>query len=160
MENGILKIVSLHINKKFIYDVLTKEILSGEYNRIVLDSVTPLVDMPIFVEKTEFLESMDLISSDDFSSTVMIPKNRMHLYYIMNLLDTVHCTSLVTSELPYGSFSLSRDGISEFLVDGVILLNFDPIMDRRKISVMKMRNTHHSLKPRDIKIEEDGIKLL
>jgi KaiC/GvpD/RAD55 family RecA-like ATPase len=161
MENGILKFVFLDINKKFVYDVMTKEILSGEYDRIVLDSITPLADMPIFVEKTELVESADLILHDgDFSSTMMLPTTRLHLYYIMNLLNTVHCTSLVTSELPYGSFSLSRDGISEFLVDGVILLNFDPVMDRRKISVMKMRNTHHSLKPRDIKIDEGGIKLL
>ncbi len=66
----------------------------------------------------------------------------------------------MTSELPMGSSIFSRDGISEFLVDGVIILNFDPTMNRRKISVMKMRNTKHTLKPQDIEINDGGIKFI
>jgi len=160
VENGKLKFVFLDINKKFVYDVMTKEILSGGYNRVVLDSVTPLSEMPIYVEKTELTDTISFITSDDFSSAVGGIPRRMHLYYIMNLLDIAHCTSVITSELPFGSFDLSRDGFSEFLVDGIILLNFDPTMDKRKISVMKMRSTQHTLRPRDIKIGEGGIKLI
>jgi len=160
VENGKLKIVFLDINKKFVYDVMTKEILSGGYNRVVLDSVTSLSEMPIYVEKTELTDTASLITSDDFSTSVGGPSRRMRLYYIMNLLDIAHCTSMITSELPFGSYDLSRDGISEFLVDGIILLNFDPTMDKRKLSVMKMRSTQHTLKPRDIKIGEGGIKLI
>ena len=125
MENGKLKFVFLDINKKRVYDVMTKEILSGEYNRIVLDSVTPLSEISIYVEKTELTDTINFIASDDFSSTVGGPPSRMHLHYIMNLLDIAHCTSMITSELLFGSFELSRDGVSEFLVDGIILLNFD-----------------------------------
>ena len=55
---------------------------------------------------------------------------------------------------------LSRDGISEFLADGVITLSFDPTMDRRKLAVMKMRNTKHTLKPQSIQIDTGGIKLV
>jgi hypothetical protein len=33
-------------------------------------------------------------------------------------------------------------------------------MDRRKLSVMKMRNTKHTLKPQDIAINTGGIKLV
>ena len=158
--NGKLKFVFLDINKKFVYDVMTKEILSGEYNRVVLDSVTPLSDMPVYVEKTELTDTVDSITSGDLSSASVDTPRRMHLYYIMNLLDIAHCTSMITSELPFGSFNLSRDGISEFLVDGIIMLNFDSTMDKRKLSVMKMRNTRHTLKPRDIKIGEGGIKFI
>jgi len=160
IENGKLKIVFLDINKKLVYDVVTKEILSGEYDRVVLDSVTSLSEMPIYVEKTELTETNNIITSNDFSSTIDGPPSRMHLHYIMSLLDTAQCTSMITSELPFGSFELSRDGISEFLVDGIILLTFDPTMDKRKLSVMKMRSTHHTLRPRNIIIGEDGIKFL
>jgi circadian clock protein KaiC len=160
VENGRLKFVYLDINKKLVYDVMTKEILSGEYNRIVLDSVTPLSEIPIYVEKTEFTETVNFPESNYFSSAVGGLPSRLHLHYIINLLDTAHCTSMITSELPFGSFELSRDGISEFLVDGIILLNLDPTMDRRKLSVMKMRSTQHTLRSRDIKIGEGGIKLL
>jgi KaiC/GvpD/RAD55 family RecA-like ATPase len=160
VENGKLKFVFLDINKKFIYDVMTKEILSGSYNRVVLDSVTPLSDMPVYVEKTELTDTVGSVISDDFSSASGDTPRRMHLYYIMNLLDIAHCTSMITSELPFGSYNLSRDGISEFLVDGIIMLNFDSTMDKRKLSVMKMRNTLHTLRPRDIKIGEGGIKFI
>jgi len=160
VENGRLKFIFLDINKKLVYDVMTKEILSGEYNRVVLDSVTPLSEMPVYVEKTEFTNTINFIKSEDFSSTAGGPPRRMHLHYIMNILDTAHCTSMITSELPFGSFGLSRDGVSEFLVDGIILLNFDPSMDKRKLSVMKMRSTKHTLRPRDIKIGEGGIKFI
>jgi len=160
VENGRLKFIFLDINKKLVYDVMTKEILSGEYDRVVLDSVTPLSEMPVYVEKTEFTNTINFIKSEDFSSTAGGPPRRMHLHYIMNILDTAHCTSMITSELPGGSFGLSRDGVSEFLVDGIILLNFDPSMDKRKLSVMKMRSTKHTLRPQDIKIGEGGIKFI
>jgi circadian clock protein KaiC len=160
VENGTLKIVFLDIHNKLVYDVVTKEILSGEYDRIVLDSVTSLSELPIYVEKTELTETNEIITGNDFSSTIDGPPSRMHLHYIINLLDTAQCTSMITSELRYGSFELSRDGISEFLADGVILLNFDPTMDKRKLSVMKMRSTRHTLRSRDITIGEDGIKFI
>jgi len=78
----------------------------------------------------------------------------------MDALETAETTSIVTSELPMGSSLLSRDGISEFLADGVITLNFDPTMDRRKLSVMKMRNTKHTLRPQDIEIGKGGIRFI
>jgi len=39
-------------------------------------------------------------------------------------------------------------------------LSLDSTMDRRKLSVMKMRNTKHTLKPQEIIIDHGGIKLL
>ena len=33
-------------------------------------------------------------------------------------------------------------------------------LDRRKMSVMKMRNTKHTLKPQDIVIDDGGIKIV
>ena len=77
----------------------------------------------------------------------------------MNALESSNCTSIVTSELPPGSALLSRDGISEFLADAVIKLSVDTTMDRRKLAVLKMRNTKHTLKPQDMTIERGGIKI-
>jgi hypothetical protein len=143
-----------------VYDVMTKELLSDEYHRVVIDSVTPLSEMPVYLEKTELTDGFCLLASDDLSSAVGVTPERLHLHYIMNLLHTTQCTSLVTSEVPFGSAMLSRDGISEFLVDGIILLNVDPTMDRRKLSVMKMRNTQHTLRSQNITIGEGGIKVI
>jgi len=69
-------------------------------------------------------------------------------------------TALVTSEVPEGSRNLSRDSISEFLADGIFLLDLDTTMDRRKLTVRKMRGTKHTLKPYTVAIAEGGIKFV
>lgn len=161
IENKLVKFLFLNINKKFVYEAMTNEIMSGEYDRIVLDSITPLSEMPIFMRNTEDTNlDSSMATPDDFPAGVSVPTRRIHLRYILNALETAKTTSLITSELPVGSSLLSRDGISEFLADGVITLALDPMMDRRKLSVMKMRNTKHSLKPRDIAIDTGGIKFV
>jgi len=162
IEQNQAKFLFLNINKKLVYETMTNEILSGEYKRIVLDSLTPLSEMPIYLKNIESNNKGDIsiINPEEFPSDSNLPVRRLHLRYILNALDASNATSIVTSELPVGSSMLSRDGISEFLADGVILLSLDPTMDRRKISVMKMRNTKHSLKPQDFKIDYGGIKLI
>ena len=84
----------------------------------------------------------------------------MHIRRLMTMLSKDNSTALITSEIPEGSRSLSRDTVSEFLADGIILLDIDSTMDRRKLIIRKMRSTNHSLKPHDITITEGGIKFL
>lgn len=160
IEKKLAKFLFLNINKKLVYEAMTNEILSGEYDRIVLDSITPLSEIPIYIQNIETQSDISIITPEEFPSNSNFPIRRLHLRYILSTLETVKSTSVVTSELPVGSSLLSRDGISEFLTDGVIVLSLDPTMDRRKLSVMKMRNTKHTLKPQDIIIEDGGIKLV
>lgn len=160
MEKKLVKFLFLNINKKLVYEAMINEILSGEYDRVVLDSITPLSEMPIYMKNIESSRDISIISPEEFPSGSNVPVRRLHLRYILSALETAKSTSVVTSELPVGSSLFSRDGISEFLADGVIILSFDTTMDRRKLSVMKMRNTKHTLKPQDIEIEEGGIKLV
>jgi len=161
IEQNLIKFIFLNINKKFVYETMTNEIMSGNYNRIVLDSITPLSEMPIYMRNTEDTGlDTSVATPEDYPAGVGIPTRRLHLRYILNALETSKSTSIVTSELPVGSVLLSRDGISEFLADGVITLSLDPTMDRRKLSIMKMRNTRHSLKPQEMRIDSGGIKLV
>ena len=160
MEKKLAKFLFLNVNKKLVYESMTNEILSGEYNRVVLDSITPLSEMPIYARSGENNFDISIINSEEISTNTNIPVRRLHLRFIMDALEMAETTSIVTSELPVGSSLLSRDGISEFLADGVITLNFDPTMDRRKLSVMKMRNTKHTLRPQDIEIGEGGIRFI
>ncbi len=160
MEKKLAKFLFLNVNKKLVYESMTNEILSGEYDRVVLDSITPLSEMPIYVKGTESNFDISIINSEEIPTNTNLPVRRLHLRFIMDALETAETTSIVTSELPVGSSLLSRDGISEFLADGVITLNFDPTMDRRKLSVMKMRNTKHTLRPQDIEIGEGGIRFI
>ena len=160
MEKGQIKFLFLNINKKLVYETMTNEILTGEYDRIILDSITQLSEMPLYVKNIERQNNISIVTPEEYPSESNIPVRRLHLRYILNALETSKSTSVVTSELPVGSSLFSRDGMSEFLVDGVIILSFDPTMDRRKLSVMKMRSTKHTLKPHDIEIGKDGIKIV
>lgn len=162
IEKNQVKFLYLNINKKFVYETMTNEILSGNYDRIVLDSITPLSEMPIYVRDIEELgmDPSTMTRPEDFPEGTNLPSRRLHLLYIMNALESADATSIVTSELPVGTSYLSRDGISEYLADAVIKLSFDPTMDRRKLSVMKMRNTKHTLKPQDMIIDNGGIRIL
>ena len=161
IEKNLIKFLYLNINKKFVYEAMTNEILSGQYSRIVLDSITPLSEMPIFIRNTENASlDINMIETEDLPDDVNLPTRRLHLRFIMSALESSKTTAIVTSELPVGSSLLSRDGISEFLADGVITLSLDPTMDRRKLAIMKMRNTKHSLRPKDMTIDAGGIKIL
>jgi KaiC/GvpD/RAD55 family RecA-like ATPase len=159
IDAGQIKFLFLNINKKLIYETMVNEILSGNYQRIVLDSITPLSEMPIYINNTEFSSEIDNIDHEELSLGAF-PIRRLHLHYIMNALDTSRTTAIVTSELALGSNTYSRDGISEFLADGVIVLSLDPTMDRRKLTVMKMRSTKHTLKSQNIEIGKGGIHIV
>jgi len=160
IESGNIKFLYLNINKKLIYEAMANEILSGEYDRIVLDSITPLSEMPIYISNEDLKHDINFIDPEDFTPEGKKPIHRLHLHFIMSTLETSNSTSLITSELPTSTHNLSRDGLSEFLADGVIVLTIDPTMDRRKLTVMKMRSTKHTLKPHDIEIQQGGIALI
>lgn len=158
IEQGTAKFRYLDINQKMIYESMSEEILNGEYDRIVLDSITPLSELPMYLRNPDYTPPNYSIVNAKKASSSHTPQ-RKHLRYIMNALETSGATSVVTSELQLGSTELSRDGISEFLADGVITLSYDTTMDRRKLSIVKMRNTKHSLKPQNIAITDNGITL-
>jgi len=161
IQENIAKFIYLNIAKKFVYESMTNEILNGDYDRIVLDSITPLSEMPIVMKPSEESKiDTSIIDFEDLPKDVSLPTRRLHLRFILETLESTNSTSIVTSELPLGSNLLSRDGISEFLADAVITLSFDPTMDRRKLAVMKMRNTKHTLKPQNIIIGQGGIKVV
>lgn len=160
IDKGQIKFLYLNINKKLVYETMANEILSGDYDRVVLDSITPLSEMPIYINNMEIANNINIIDPEELPSDGTYPIRRLHLHYIMNALQTANCTSLVTSELPTGSNNLSRDGLSEFLADGVIVMSVDPTMDRRKLSVIKMRSTKHTLKGQDFEIGHGGITIL
>jgi KaiC/GvpD/RAD55 family RecA-like ATPase len=161
IEQNLIKFLYLNVNKKFVYETMTNEIMSGNYDRVVLDSITPLSEMPMTIKHAEESKiDPSLISEQETYGQGNLPNRRIHLRFIMETLESAKSTSIVTSELPVGTTMLSRDGISEFLADAVITLSLDTTMDRRKLTIRKMRNTKHTLKPKDIVIDHGGIKLV
>jgi KaiC/GvpD/RAD55 family RecA-like ATPase len=163
VKNGSLKFMYLDLEKSTVHRDMENEIQIGKYSRVVLDSLTPLSEMPVWVVN----RGSEIIPSQGMETSTPLPvesvqATRMHVRRLLGiLLEKEESTALVTSEITEGSRSLSRDSVSEFLVDGILVLDLDPSMDRRKLTVRKMRGTKHTLKPRDIEINaKGGIRIL
>jgi len=162
VKGGQLKFLYLDLEKHTIHKEMENEIRMGKYSRVVLDSLTPLSEMPVWVVN----RGSEIIPAGDSVANTPIPLDsiqatRMHVRRLLRILEEDECTALVTSEIAEGSRNLSRDSVSEFLVDGILVLDLDASMDRRKLTVRKMRGTKHTLKPRDIEINsKGGIRIL
>jgi len=63
----------------------------------------------------------------------------------MKKLRLFESTTLLTSELLEGQEGLSADQISEFICDGVLVLNYLGVgsADSRSLQIRKMRYTYH-----------------
>ena len=161
ISKGKLKFIYLDLDNSGIHREMEQEMRMGNYSRVVLDSLTPVSEMPVWISSG----SHEIIPTFEGTSTEKlplgsIPATRLHVRRLMSLLNKQNCTAMVTSEVPEGTRSLSRDTISEFLVDGIIFLDLDTSIDRRKLTVRKMRGTKHTLRPQDIQITEGGIKFV
>ncbi|MEA3457675.1 MAG: ATPase domain-containing protein [Candidatus Thermoplasmatota archaeon] len=161
VDNEQLKFIYLDVDKNNIHKEMDEEIQTGKYDRVVMDSLSPLTETPVWMVNN----GNEVIPSSNSMTTTTFPiesaqATRLHLRHLMNILKEDKCTSMVTTEIPEGSRDLSRDSISEFLVDGILVLDLDTTMDRRKLTIRKMRGTKHTLKPHNIEIGKRGISLL
>jgi circadian clock protein KaiC len=121
--------------------VIIDEIKRMDVKRIVIDS-TSIVGLTI--------ESASQI--------------RKILYNITGTIKKTGCTALITSEIPEGTKQLTRFGVEEFVVDGVIVLNYLEYaagtggMDRSLI-IRKMRRTKHGKDMYPMEISAKGIMI-
>jgi circadian clock protein KaiC len=160
IDNGKLKIQYLDLDKQNLYKDIEELLKSGKYDRIVMDSLSPITELPMWMVNN----GKEVIPSSNSMTTTTIPidsiqATRLHLRHIMKIIKENNSTTMVTTEIPEGSRDLSRDSISEFLVDGILVLGLDTTMGRRKLTIRKMRGTKHALKPLDVEITDRGFKL-
>ncbi|MEM4259042.1 MAG: ATPase domain-containing protein [Candidatus Thermoplasmatota archaeon] len=161
IEQGQLKFLYLNLDRWDIHKEIEEEIQTRKYNRVVLDSLTPLAEVPVWIVS----KGNEIIPAQGTGNETVYPVNsiqatRTHIRRIMSILAEKDCTVMVTSEIPEGTRQLSRDSVSEFLVDGILTLDLDPTMDRRKLTIRKMRGTKHTLKPMNVDIRKGGLTLV
>lgn len=70
---------------------------------------------------------------------------RKKFYHLTRILKEAGVTSIITSEILEDSKALSRDGVIEFVVDGVVVLTFLGLGETsdRSVMIRKMRRTKH-----------------
>jgi KaiC/GvpD/RAD55 family RecA-like ATPase len=121
---------------KDVKSLIRKKAEEENVSRLVLDSLSSLV----------------LLEQDEF-------KVRQEIHEIVDMLEEVGCTSLILSEMPEGAASLSKFGVEEFLLQGVIVIyNTKKGSKRvRGLEILKMRGRKHSDKICLLEMGENGI---
>ncbi len=87
---------------------------------------------------------------------------RVAMIQLIEKLKDLGVTSLVTGTIPEASEALSGGGIIEFIVDGIIKLDFVPVAEefKRTLTIRKMRRTNHSIMIHPFDITPTGLKII
>jgi KaiC/GvpD/RAD55 family RecA-like ATPase len=118
----------------------------------------------VLVNQIEYIKAKRLVV-DSISMLGLYMKDqatvRKQLGKLMKSVKNTGCTSILISEIPENSKSLSRFGVEEFVVDGVVVLHYLGIADdtNRSLQIRKMRRTRHGKDIYPYKIGDKGIEL-
>lgn len=166
IRKGTLRIVALDPEEGCLISLLKEECTKFKPKRIVIDSLTTLLDSYSIVLPSKYEQLLARRGVSDLSALfshfitspytivedTVIPlplSERMVTKFILlrlfRALRQINATTLLTSELLEDSKSLSRDSFSEFMSDGVVILYFTGIAGEasRNLQVRKMRMTKH-----------------
>lgn len=167
-KKGMLKIVYFDVIQtdgflQKIYDLY----VSFKPKRIVMDSLTTFTDSMLVSDvKEETAFSMVQIAE----SISPIPRTekivaKTLLYHLMKKLRQFESTIFLTSELLEKSKGLSADQVSEFICDGVVILDYLGVGQAvfRNLKIRKMRYTDHEknslvyeMTPKGVEIKQEA----
>ncbi|MDP2666342.1 MAG: ATPase domain-containing protein [Candidatus Diapherotrites archaeon] len=129
--------------------------------RIVIDSMTTLTDS-LMLGELQKDKAFSMINIVDTVSPIQRTEQivtKIILYNVLNKFKEFGTTVIFTSELHEGDVGFSTDGVSEFIVDGVVTLHFLEGTKFRTLKVRKMRYTDHGFHTLDYIITSKGIEL-
>jgi circadian clock protein KaiC len=87
--------------------------------------------------------------------------SREKTFQLASIIQNVQAVGLFATDIPYGSNAISRFGVEETVVDGVILLTSEEegLERQRYVEVYKLRNTAHLKGRHNLVIEKGGITI-
>ncbi len=137
-----------HENKlkifKFEPDLSVKDDVEGQTRRII-DKAREMGAKRLVIDSTTAFSFW----IDD------VAKIRYAMYVLIDELRKLNTTTIMTCETLGGKNESSRFGVEDFLVDGVIVLNFQP--PHRFMWIKKMRGTNHSKGIHPFEITSEGL---
>jgi circadian clock protein KaiC len=164
IEGGMMDIVELNPNDLYVLlDDMEKHIRRIGAKRVVLDSLSILYvycgtyrnlpeDLIEFLKKTSFSPPIGMGEE----------MKKQMLYSVMSRIRAFGPTTLLISELSKDSKWFSRDTVSEFACDGIILLDYHHLgaTVTRTMSVVKMRRSDYREGVHEFRITPKGIEVL
>jgi KaiC/GvpD/RAD55 family RecA-like ATPase len=109
-------------------------------------------DLITFLEKTDRVPPISIGDS----------MKKQMLYTVLSKIRSLGCTAILVSELPKESRWFSRDKVSEFICDGIIILDYNVLGAEgvaRTISVVKMRRSRYAEGVHEFNITDNGCVL-
>jgi len=162
-KSGKLKIISIPVEKitkktiKQIQDLVSKDGIK----RLVIDSLSTLVvNAPIYTTPNE-LAVQDIVGENIVFSPPIIGDYivKRFVYDFIDNLRELNCTTLLIGEASQTGDYITRDTLSEFACDGIILLTFESLGGEfsRSLIVRKMRATKNDEDVHPLEISSKGI---
>jgi circadian clock protein KaiC len=131
--------------------------------RLVIDSLTTMMEHGV-IYRSKISKNLD--NANQPESAIRFPSDghdltRKDIYFIIGQISRLNTTALLISEVGEKSNYLSRDTISEFACDGVILLEINSLggSPERLLSIKKMRGTPVDLTMSIMKFCAKGIEI-
>ena len=162
-EEGKIKIISLGRDDVFSLKEKIVELKENfSVKRIVIDSLTFYYTYAmIYIYTKEYIKSGESLVKDEILKHSKDLVIRSTILELVSKLKELDITSLLISEVYDTAQQLSKDGVSEFIVDGVILLNYVSIASEMfgNIEIRKMRKTGHKQGLYPLYIEKNGLRI-
>jgi len=164
-EKNLLKLVYFDITHGVNFLQEVDEIIKEfQPKRVAIDSMTTLTDsLIIWGMRNEsafsIVQVVEKVSPIPRTEQIIA---KSILYKLIAELKKYKLTTLLTSELYEESKSLSADGISEFISDGVILMHYIEIGvgDYRSMEIRKMRYSDYDKDIIPYNITDKGIEIV
>jgi len=162
-KTGKLKIISIpveKITKKTIKEI-QDNVKKGDVKRLVIDSLSTLViNAPIYTTPNE-LAVQDVVGENIVFSPPIIGDYivKRFVYDFIEKLREMNSTNLLISEASQNGEYITRDTLSEFVCDGIVLLKLEPLGGEysRTLAVMKMRATKNNGDIHPLEINQKGL---
>lgn len=162
-EEGKLRVMSFRVMSEHAVPInkeIKNQIDAFKPERLVFDSISS------YITSMEAIGYLDIMMDYDLEGkpNVQISPEMAMRRSIMQLIETIKSagiTAFLISERSEESEFLSRDTISEFLVDGVLVLNFIGVGTEEfgTIQIRKMRYTKHARTTYQTFITDGGIRI-
>lgn len=153
------KVVSLFDKEIDVFSEIVN--LAKGFNRIVIDSLVSVAAAPVSEEE---MASWDMLRIANSVSPVPRSREetfRMQIKGIIRELKKLKALVFYTSEMPLTKEWLSRDTVSEFLCDGVIMLSVKYASRKpfHTIQIIKLRSTKIDAKEYLLNFAKNGITI-
>ncbi|CAM6054722.1 unnamed protein product [Sphagnum tenellum] len=144
---------------------LTAEINRGMIEIVTISQPDILVDKHVLMmhERIARLSATRVVID---STSVLLYKVtspqilRERIYQLATIIQSAHAVGLFISDIPYGKKEISRFGVEETIVDGIVLLTApeeEGSIRERYLEVYKLRNSIHKIGKHRVQIAPGGM---